>query len=93
MLNVTERAAAALHEALLVSGEADSDLLRLDRNENGLNLAVSSERDDSDQIVEYDSRAVLAIERAVAEDLDGSTLDTEDTEDGRRLVVLTPQDG
>ena len=91
MLNVTENAAATLNEALKKVGQAESDVMRLTRKDDDLTLDVGI-GEESDQLVEYAERTVLAIEAAVSAELDGSTLDTQESPEGTQLVLKQPEE-
>ncbi len=91
MLNVTESAAATLSEALKEVGQGDADVMRLIRTNDNLTLEVGTGQE-SDQLVEYAERTVLAIASAVSEELDGSTLDTLESPEGTQLVLKEPEE-
>lgn len=90
MLNVTEKATAALSEALEANREDDSDVLRLTQAAEGMGLSIDKEQD-GDQVVEHDERKVLVIEPKVSDALDGATIDIVDTPEGQRLVLQSPE--
>jgi Fe-S cluster assembly iron-binding protein IscA len=89
MLNVSEKAAAALNETLEQNSEDSSDILRIAQTDDGLALAIGKEHD-GDQVVGYHDRMVLAIEPQLSDALDGATLDLADTPEGPRLVFDAP---
>jgi hypothetical protein len=89
MLNVTESAAATLSEALKEVSQGDADVMRLSRTNDNLTLEVGTGQE-SDQLVEYGERTVLAIESTVSEELDGSTLDTLESPEGMQLILKEP---
>jgi Fe-S cluster assembly iron-binding protein IscA len=89
MLNVTEKAAAALGTSLQDATQKEEETFRLHRSGDGLGLAIDQERD-GDQVVEHDKRKVLVIEQAIANELDGAQLDAVETPEGRRLVLQSP---
>jgi len=86
MLNVTDKAAAALHESLEASTSEESHALRLTRTAEGLALALDEQRE-GDQVVEHDDRTVLVIEEEISRALAGATLDATETPEGPRLVL------
>ena len=86
MLNVTESAASHLHEALDDASENESHVLRLTHTNEGLSLQLGFGQE-SDQLVEHADKAILAIEAAVSESLDGKLLDAQETPEGTRLVL------
>lgn len=90
MLQVSERAAAILHETLDENTDDASDVLRLAMTEDGLALAIGAQ-EDGDQVVEHAQRAVLAIPRDLSGLLDGASIDAVETPEGTRLVFDAPQ--
>jgi len=89
MLNVTDQAAGVLHQTLEQSQEDDSDILRVTVGDRGLGLEVSRQ-EEGDQVVEHGGRGVLAIEDNLARELDGATLDLQETPEGPRLIFEPP---
>lgn len=90
MLQVSDRAAAVLHETLDENTEDTQDVLRLAMTEEGLALAVGGQQD-GDQVVEHEARPVLAVPRDLAGLLDGASIDAVETPEGVRLVFDAPQ--
>ncbi|HXK32387.1 MAG TPA: hypothetical protein VNM91_00050 [Dehalococcoidia bacterium] len=90
MLQVSERAAAILHETLDENTDDAANVLRLAMTEEGLALAIGA-REDGDQVVEHAERAVLAIPRDLSGLLDGASIDAVETPEGTRLVFDAPQ--
>jgi Fe-S cluster assembly iron-binding protein IscA len=90
MLNVSEKAAAALHDTLEENSEDASDILRIAQTDDGMALAIGREHA-GDQIVGYGDQHVLAIEPQLSDALDGATLDLADTPEGPRLVFEAPE--
>jgi Fe-S cluster assembly iron-binding protein IscA len=89
MLTVTDGARKQLKEIL--SGKVDNPLagLRLTHSSPGefaLNVDIELP---CDQVVEHEGSKVLLVEQALADSLDGVTLDVQDTADGPELIVLT----
>jgi Fe-S cluster assembly iron-binding protein IscA len=85
MLNVSQKAAAALHETLEQNQSDDDEVLRIAQTEQGLALAIGREHE-GDQIVDHEDRHILAIDQSLSDALDGATLDLADTPEGPRLV-------
>jgi Fe-S cluster assembly iron-binding protein IscA len=85
MLNVSQKAAAALHETLDQNQSDDDEVLRIAQTEQGLALAIGREHE-GDQIVDHEDRHILAIDQSLSDALDGATLDLADTPEGPRLV-------
>lgn len=89
MLNVTEKAAAALHDSLEANREEESQVLRLTPSGEGLGIALDEEQE-GDDVILHEDRKVLVIAPAIAEALDGATIDAVDTPQGHRLVLEPP---
>ena len=90
MLNVTDKAVAWFSETLDANRENDSDILRLTQAAGVMEMAIGEEQD-GDQVIEHDERKVLAVERQVADALDGATIDIADSPEGRHLVLQSPE--
>jgi Fe-S cluster assembly iron-binding protein IscA len=87
MLNVSDKAAAALRATLEGNTEDDQHVLRIERDgASALALRVDARRD-GDQVVSHDGREVLVVEPAISDALDGATLDAVESPDGLRLVL------
>lgn len=101
MINVTTTAKDLLHNVLhdaLQQSQAENSQeigLRLTRTSetgeaNGgsgpFTLTVDREQA-GDQVVEHDGAKVLLVDQSVSTQLDGATLGTTDTPDGRRLTI------
>jgi Fe-S cluster assembly iron-binding protein IscA len=87
MLNVSDKAAAALRATLEGNTEDDQQVLRIERDgASALALRVDARRD-GDQVVSHDGREVLVVEPAISDALDGATLDAVESPDGLRLVL------
>lgn len=86
MVNVSSKAAEALHATLEQNERDPSDVIRIARTDEGLALAIGS-RQDEDQVVEHDDRTILAIEPAIATALEGATLDAVESPEGMQLVI------
>ena len=89
MLKVSDKAAAALHEALDANDAGESDVFRLSATMEGIDLTIGP-REDGDQVVTHASRDVLAVEPDASDALDNATLDAVETDDGPRLVLEPP---
>jgi hypothetical protein len=89
MLKVSDKAAAALHEALDANDAEESDLFRLSASLDGIDLTIGQPAD-GDQIVTHADRDVLAVEADASDALDNATLDAVETDDGPRLVLEPP---
>jgi hypothetical protein len=83
---VSETAMDVLSRALDSSRENESELLRLSRNDNRLELNVAPE-EDGDQVLQWEERPVLAVSPEARELLEGFVLDAETTEEGMALVL------
>ena len=87
-LTITNRATAALRDILLGMGHRREELLRLSTGpDGGIVVALDSHRV-GDHVVDHDGDAVLLIDRTLPEELVGKTLDTNETRDGKQLVLL-----
>lgn len=89
MLNVTDKAAAALRDTLEANQEEESQVLRLTSSGQGVGIALDEEQE-GDDVVVYEDRKVLVIAPVIAEALDGATIDAVDTPQGQRLVLESP---
>jgi Fe-S cluster assembly iron-binding protein IscA len=87
MIGVTERAKQELKRILTTNTDKPEACLRLISNEQGqLGLAIDVEKED-DQAVEHEDSKVLLVEKDLADTLQGSTIDVEDTPEGARLAI------
>ena len=87
MINITERAKKALKKILSSHVDLPQGRLRLmDRGQGKLGLGIDIETLD-DELVKYDGSTVLVIERGLAANLKGVTLDAEDCIKGSELVI------
>jgi Fe-S cluster assembly iron-binding protein IscA len=87
MLNVTERAADMLQQKLIEHGDDSAEVLRLQRQDAGIGLAIDREAE-GDEVVEHDGRPLLAIDSDLARELDGAKIDLVDTPEGPRLTFI-----
>ena len=86
MINITEQAKQALQEILAVNVDLSQGRLRLmDRGKGKLGLGVDIEMP-GDELVKHNGSTVLVIERGLAANLKGVTLDVEDG-NGSKLVI------
>ena len=87
MINITERAKQALKQILVANIDLSQGRLRLmDRGQGKLGLGVDIEMP-GDKLVKYDGSTVLVVERVLAANLKGVTLDVEDSGNGSKLVI------
>ena len=88
MIQVSEKAAEALHATLEQNQSDPSDVLRIEQSDTGLALSIG-EQHDGDQLVDHEQRVILAIDPAVSEALSGATIDAVEAPGGLQLVVTT----
>lgn len=87
MLQISDPALNLLREALMVERDDDSDVFRLELQNNDFVLGIDSPKDD-DVMYELDGAAVLVAPMEVATSILGeTTIDLEETDDGPRLVL------
>ena len=87
MINITARAKQALHKLLTTNVDLPEGRLRLvDRGQGKLGLGVDIEMP-GDELVEYNGSTILVVERVLAANLEGVTLDVEDSAEGSNLVL------
>ena len=87
MINITERAKQVLKRILVANIDLSQGRLRLmDRGQGKLGLGVDIEMP-GDELVKYDGSTVLVVERGLAANLKGVTLDVEDSGNGSKLVI------
>ena len=87
MINITQRAKKALKRILAAHVDLPEGRLRLmDRGQGKLGLGIDIEMPD-DELVQCDGSTVLIIERGLAANLKGVTLDVEDSVEGSELVI------
>ena len=87
MINVTQSARQELNRILLTTVDMPQARLRLfprDQGELGLGLDIEMP---GDELVEYDGSAVLVVEKGLASNLQGVTLDVDNTPNGTELVI------
>ncbi len=89
MVNVSDKAAAALHETLQQNESDTTEVLRFTETEEGYALTLGEQRD-GDELVRHADRVVLAIEPELSEAFDGATIDAVDTPEGTRLIFQAP---
>jgi Fe-S cluster assembly iron-binding protein IscA len=87
MINVTEQAKRELRRLLYVKVDWPGARLRLmNRSQGKLGLGIDIEAP-GDYIVEYEGVKVLVVEPELAKNLQGITLDVDDTPEGAELVI------
>lgn len=86
MVNVSERAAEALHATLEQNRNNPDDVLRIEQTDTGLALAIGSQHD-GDQLIDHDNMTILAIDPAVSDALHGATIDAVESASGVQLVL------
>jgi len=87
MINVTEGARQELRRILLTNVDMPQACLRLlSRDQGELGLGIDIEMP-GDELVEYDGSAVLVVEKGLAGNIEGITLDVDDTPNGTELVI------
>ncbi len=88
MIAVTERAKEQL-ESMLISkvdnSQAALRLINTDEGEYGLHIDVETP---DDKVVNYRGRKVLVIDKELADNLEGTILDTEITSEGIELAIF-----
>jgi Fe-S cluster assembly iron-binding protein IscA len=88
MIAVTERAKEQL-ESMLISkvdnSQAALRLINTDEGEYGLHIDVETP---DDKVVNYEGRKVLVIDKELADNLEGTILDTEITSEGIELAIF-----
>ena len=87
MINITEPAKQELKKILTEHVDLQQGRLRLiDRGQGKLGLGIDVEMP-SDELIKYDGSTVLVIERGLATNLKGITLDIENSITGSELVI------
>lgn len=87
MLQISDPALNLLREALMVERVEDSDVFRLEIQNDDFVLGIDTPQDD-DVLYELDGTTVLVAPVDVASSILGeTTIDLEDTTDGPRLVL------
>ncbi len=89
MIEVTERARQELKKALDAQGQQEEStsglrLALVGPDEFGLGVDVEKE---GDKVVEHEGSKVLLVENALAEQLEGITIDVHESEAGPKLVM------
>ena len=88
MIAVTERAKEQLESMLISKVDNSQAALRLittDEGEYGLHIDVETP---DDKVVNYRGRKVLVIDKELADNLEGTILDTEITSEGIELAIF-----
>jgi len=87
MVNVTDSARQELKKILLDNVDMPQARLRLvNREEGELGLGIDIEMP-GDELVEYEGMPVLVVERELADNLNGVTIDVDETPEGAELVI------
>ncbi len=87
MISVTKRAGQELKRMLAEKVDWPGARLRLiDRGQGNLGLGIDIESP-GDRVVECEGTKVLVVESGLALNLEGITLDVDDTPDGVELVI------
>jgi Fe-S cluster assembly iron-binding protein IscA len=86
MLTVTDEAKAHLATILDENDIPTEQTVRLMTGPNGLGLAPDMPKDE-DTTFDHAGRTVLAIEPAIADQLDGRTMDVEQTAEGVQIKL------
>ena len=88
MIKVTERAKKQLKWVLSEHVDMPQAGIRLvDKGEGQIGLGIDIENP-GDQVVEFEGSQVLMVEENLANNLDGITLDLEETDEGAKLVLI-----
>jgi Fe-S cluster assembly iron-binding protein IscA len=88
MLNVTERAKQELRGLLMANAYSPETGLRLTFGTEGqFGVTLDKERAD-DQMIEYEGAKVLLVTKELANILEKTTIDVEDTPEGARLAMF-----
>lgn len=86
MVTVTEEAKAHLATILDENNIPEEQAVRLLVGPNGLGLAPDTPKDE-DTAFDHNGRTVLLMEQNIAEQLDGRTMDVEETEQGAQIKL------
>ena len=88
MVSVTERARGELKTILLDNVDNPEAGLRLSAGESDqLRLGIDVEMP-GDQVVEHEGSKVLLVEQELAGNLEGLTIDVDDSSEGLKLVIV-----
>ena len=88
MINVTERAKQELKRILTDHVDHPQAVLRLKTNDQGqLGLSIDIEMP-GDQAVEYEGSKLLLVGSELADQLEGVSIDVDDTDEGCQLVIV-----
>ena len=87
MVTVTDQAALLLHAALVQARTQPGQTLRLVlKPDGGFSLGLDQKRA-GDQVITANGEYILLIAPDVAEALNGATIDTQATDNGRKVVI------
>ena len=88
MIEVTEQAKIELHKLLVAKVDWPGALLRLmDRGNGVLGLGIDIRQQD-DQVINYDGKALLLVEPMLASKLKRITLSVDNTPGGLEFVII-----
>ena len=88
MIDITERAKQELKKLLSLKVDWPQARLRImDRGQGIIGLGIDIEAP-GDHVVEYEGTRVLVVEPALANNLQGVTIDVDETPEGPELVIL-----
>jgi len=87
MLEVTDNAKRYLQQLMPAHTDEPDACVRLTSKAGQLGLALGKE-EKGDQIVEHEGSKVLLVGQELSDQVDGVTLDVQDTPDGPRLAVF-----
>lgn len=87
MLTVTDGAKRLLKETLEAHTDDPETTIRLAVKEEGQLGIILDTESEGDQVVEHEGARVLLVSSELATDLQGSTLDIQETADGQKLIV------
>ena len=93
MIGTTERARQELKKLLEAQTEEAKACLRLVVNEQGQLMLVVDTKREGDKEVEHEGATVMVLGEDLAGELEGITIDVEDTTEGSRLIVSMDQTG
>jgi Fe-S cluster assembly iron-binding protein IscA len=87
-VTVTERAADELRNMLAEGSTQEGETVRLVAQPGGGGFAIGVDQvREDDETVEADGKTVLVVASSLAEALEGTVIDVEETEEGPRLTI------
>ena len=88
MIDVTERAKQELKRILTANVDHPQAVLRLNTNDHGqLGLSIDIEMP-GDEAIEYEGSKLLIVGSELADQLEGVSIDVDDTDEGSQLVIV-----